>query len=88
MSHEIRTPMNGVIAMIQLLLATDLSPEQRRYGEVAQTGGRTLLALIDDILDLSKIEARKLMIESLDFDLHRTLGACPRINSSDVESIG
>jgi len=73
MSHEIRTPMNGVIAMIQLLLTTDLSPQQQHYGEVAQASGRTMLALIDDILDLSKIEARMLAIESVDFDLRRTL---------------
>ncbi len=68
MSHEIRTPMNGIMVMAELLAAGELPPKQRRFAEVIANSGSSLLAIINDILDLSKIEAGKLEFEAAPVD--------------------
>ncbi|WP_300303545.1 ATP-binding protein, partial [Ferrovibrio sp.] len=73
MSHEIRTPMNGVLGMLSLIQRDEQDPGLKRYAEVAQQSARDLLGLIDDILDVSKLEAGKLQIEAIDFDLRPTI---------------
>ena len=69
MSHEIREPMNGVIGMTRLLLETPLSDEQRGQVETVHESGQALLTIINDILDLSRMEAGRLELDSIDFDL-------------------
>lgn len=74
MSHEIRTPMNGVLGMLMLLQETSLTQEQRSQASLAQSSATSLLTLLNDILDFSKVDAGKLALEELEFDLHQQLG--------------
>src|SRR5258708_28364709 len=74
MSHEVRTPMNAIIGLTEIALRTELTAEQREYLDLIHASGESLLALVNDVLDLAKIEARQLAVDAIPFSLRRCIG--------------
>ncbi|MFV0422569.1 ATP-binding protein [Oleidesulfovibrio sp.] len=88
MSHEVRTPLNAVVGMADMLWDSDLSQEQRAYVDIFRKSGQTLLALLNDILDYSRLEAGKLSLEELPFNLHELLHMIVDMHMPQAESKG
>ena len=88
MSHEIRTPMNGIIATAGLLKGTELDDTQRDYVDIIDYSANNLLTIINDILDISKIEAGQITLESIDFNLHNVIYETVKLLRAKAEEKG
>lgn len=88
MSHELRTPLNGILGMNELLSATPLSDEQRDYVDTTRASVKILLTHVDRVLDISKIEAGKIVLDQVNFDLHATIYLLARMLAPSAEGKG
>jgi PAS domain S-box-containing protein len=88
MSHEIRTPMNGVLGFAELMLQGDLAADQRRFAEMIVQSGRSMMMLLNDVLDLSKIESGQFAIDRAPLNLHASLAECAALHRPAAERKG
>lgn len=88
MSHEIRTPMNGVLGMIDLMLATTLNSKQKRFAETVRQSGQNLLRIVNEILDFAKVEAGRLTLEQVEFDVYETIEEVIDLVAESAQSKG